>query len=98
MQRDGPPRAATQLMARQDRTTTYPGMTPAGAPPPTRVMSTGWVERDQQARLAQAAARLMAGVPMPASGGTVMQAGPTPSEAQAIEAMRSRMEGMGHSG
>ena len=91
VQRDGPPRAAEQLMARQDRTTAHPGTSPAQPQGPARVMSTDWVEQDRQVRMAQAAARSTAGMPMPAPGGTVMQAGPTPSEAQAIEAMRARM-------
>ena len=90
VQRDGPPRAAEQLMTRQDRSTAHPGMSPAQPQGPARVMSTNWVEQDRQARMAQAAARSTAGVPMPAPGGTVMQAGPTSSEAQAIEAMRVR--------
>lgn len=91
VQRDGPPRAAAQLMARQDQATAHPGMSPARPQGPAQVASTNWVEQDQQARLAQAAARSASGVPMPAPGGTVAQAGPTPSEAQAIEAMRARM-------
>lgn len=91
VQRDGPPRAAAQLMARQDHATAHPGTKPAQPQGPVRITSTDWVERDQQARLAQAVARSTAGVPMPAPGGTVTQAGPTPSEAQAIEAMRARM-------
>ena len=91
VQRDIPPRAAAQLMARQDQATAHPGTKPAQAQGPARVMSTNWVERDQQARLAQAVARSTAGVPMPVPGGTVTRAGPTPSEAQAIEAMRARM-------
>lgn len=90
VKRDGPPRAAEQLMARQAQATAQPGTGPAQAQGPARVMSTNWVEEDRQTRLAQAA-RSAAGQPIPVPGGTVAQPGPTPSEAQAIEAMRSRM-------
>ena len=85
-----PPRAAERLMARQDRETALPGTAPTRAQGPARVMSTDWVEQDRQARLAQAVSS-KAGQPMPAPGGTVTHAGPTPSEAQAIEAMRARL-------
>lgn len=90
VQRDGPPRAAERLMARQDRATSYPPAGPAQTQAPAWVMSTNWVEQDRQARMAQAAARSTAGMPMPVPGGTVTQPGPTLSEAEAIEAMRAR--------
>lgn len=90
VQRDLPQWAVDQLMARQDHATAHPGTKPAQPQGPVRITSTDWVERDQQARLAQAVARSTAGVPMPAPGGTVMHTGPTPSEAQAIGAMRAR--------